>query len=49
MQAVESFKQAIAFNYSNGYAHYELGKIYETILKNDLAIEEYQQAIKHIE
>ena len=49
IQAIESFKQAIAINPANGYAYYELGNIYEYIFKNDLALDNYKIANKYIE
>ena len=33
----------------NGYAHFKLGKIYEQILKVNLAIDEYRLAYKYID
>ena len=45
-QGLDAFKKCIAINTNHGLAHYELGKLYTLILKEDLAISHFEIAKK---
>ena len=47
MHALEAFKQSVILNPEHGYSHFELGSIYESILKINLALDEYKLANRY--
>ena len=47
-QALDAFKKCVLINTNFGLSHYELGKIYTSILNEDLAIKHFEFANKNL-